>query len=106
MKMLRRSVLVWGMAACVPAVAGSYEDFFVAIQRDDAATITMLLQRGFDPNTRDPRGQVGLMLALKARHSAAAARHHCPAPGELRVHRRGVAQWHNALDDGCALRHQ
>ena len=66
MKMLRRSVLVWGMAACVPAVAGSYEDFFVAIQRDDAATITMLLQRGCDPNTRDPRGQVGLMLALKA----------------------------------------
>ena len=66
MKMLRRSVLVWGMAACVPAVAGSYEDFFVAIQRDDAATITTLLQRGFDPNTRDPRGQVGLMLALKA----------------------------------------
>ena len=64
MKMLRRSVLVWGMAACVPAVAGSYEDFFVAIQRDDAATITTLLQRGFDPNTRDPRGQVGLMLAL------------------------------------------
>jgi hypothetical protein len=54
------------MAACVPAVAGSYEDFFVAIQRDDAATITTLLQRGFDPNTRDPRGQVGLMLALKA----------------------------------------
>ena len=66
MKMLRRSVLVWGMAACVPAVAGSYEEFFVAIQRDDAATITTLLQRGFDPNTRDPRGQVGLMLALKA----------------------------------------
>ena len=66
MKMLRRSVLVWGMVAFVPAVAGSYEDFFVAIQRDDAATITMLLQRGFDPNTRDPRGQVGLMLALKA----------------------------------------
>lgn len=66
MKMLRRSVLVWGMAACVPAVAGSYEDFFVAIQRDDAATITTLLQRGFDPNTRDLRGQVGLMLALKA----------------------------------------
>jgi ankyrin repeat protein len=164
MKMLRRSVLVWGMAACVPAVAGSYEDFFVAIQRDDAATITTLLQRGFDPNTRDPRGQVGLMLALKAdtlkafdalmqarnlrveernaqdesplmmaalrghleavraliardadvnkpgwtplHYAAAAARHHCPAPGEFRVHRRGVAQWHNALDDGCALRHQ
>ena len=52
MKMLRRSVLVWGMAACVPAVAGSYEDFFVAIQRDDAATITMLLQRGISVQAR------------------------------------------------------
>ena len=66
MKVLRRGFLVLGAAACVPAWAGSYEDFFVAIQRDDAATITTLLQRGFDPNTRDPRGQVGLMLALKA----------------------------------------
>ena len=48
------------------AHAGSFEDFFSAIQRDDARALTALLQRGFDPNTRDPRGQVGLMLALKA----------------------------------------
>lgn len=45
--------------------AGSYEDFFVAIKQDNAAAITALLKRGFDPNTRDPSGQHGLFLALR-----------------------------------------
>lgn len=47
------------------ALAGAYEDFFVAILRDDASTINALLRRGFDPNTRDPKGQVGLVIALQ-----------------------------------------
>jgi len=45
--------------------AGSYEDFFIAIKRDDPVTITALLQRGFDPNTRDPDGLPGLYLAVR-----------------------------------------
>ncbi len=47
------------------AVAGAYEDFFIAILRDDGDAITALLRRGFDPNTRNPKGQVGLVLALQ-----------------------------------------
>lgn len=47
------------------ARAGSYEDFFKAVQRDDAATVQSLLERGFDPNTRDPNLQNGLYLALR-----------------------------------------
>ena len=47
------------------ANAGSYEDFFIAIKRDDPATITALLSRGFDPNTRDPDGLPGLYLAVR-----------------------------------------
>jgi uncharacterized protein len=47
------------------ANAGSYEDFFKAIQQDDARTVQSLLQRGFDPNTRDPKQQHGLYLALR-----------------------------------------
>jgi ankyrin repeat protein len=47
-----------------PASAGSYEDFFTAIVRDDARSIESLLSRGFDPNTRSPQGQPGLTLAL------------------------------------------
>jgi ankyrin repeat protein len=46
------------------AWAGAYEDFFVAIMRDDGDAITALLRRGFDPNTRDPKGEVGLAVAL------------------------------------------
>lgn len=47
------------------ARAGSYEDFFAAIKQDDPGTITQLLQRGFDPDTRSPDGQHGLYLALR-----------------------------------------
>ena len=45
--------------------AGSYEDFFVAIKRDDGKAITALLNRGFDPNTPNPEGVNGLYLALR-----------------------------------------
>lgn len=45
--------------------AGSYEDFFTAIQRDDTATLNALLQRGFDANTLNPAAQHGLLLALR-----------------------------------------
>ena len=47
------------------AHAGSYEDFFVAIKQDDARTINALLNRGFDPETPDPKGLTGLFLALR-----------------------------------------
>jgi uncharacterized protein len=47
------------------ASAGSYEDFFKAIQFDDADTVKGLLARGFDPNTRSPQNQHGLYLALR-----------------------------------------
>lgn len=46
------------------ANAGSYEDFFTAIKRDNPVWITQLLQRGFDPNTPNAEGQQGLHLAL------------------------------------------
>lgn len=48
------------------ANAGSYDDYFFAIQRDNAVIVNALLLRGFDPNTVDPRGQHGLILALRA----------------------------------------
>ncbi len=48
-----------------PVYAGSYEDFFAAIKKDDASTVKTLLQRGFDANSRDPNGQHGLYLALQ-----------------------------------------
>jgi uncharacterized protein len=54
------------------ATAGSYDDFFAAVRRDDGAAVTDLLQRGFDPNSRGPEGQSGLMLAVQLRTLRAA----------------------------------
>jgi uncharacterized protein len=45
--------------------AGSYDDFFIAIKRDNAGAAQELLRRGFDPDTRDSRGLPGLYLALR-----------------------------------------
>ena len=47
------------------AFAGSYEDFFQAIKRDDARAVQQLLARGFDANTLDPQRQSGLAIALR-----------------------------------------
>jgi ankyrin repeat protein len=60
-------------AACVSAAnAGAYEDFFQATARDDGRTVRQLLERGFDPNSRDPKGQTALHLALRDQSYAVA----------------------------------
>ncbi|MDO8458326.1 MAG: ankyrin repeat domain-containing protein [Burkholderiaceae bacterium] len=45
--------------------AGSFEDFFSAIKRDDADTVSALLTRGFDVNTIASSGEHGLILAIR-----------------------------------------
>lgn len=45
--------------------AGSFEDFFSAVKQDNAGSVANLLRRGFDPNTRDPKGQQGLLIAIR-----------------------------------------
>ena len=67
MSLQRRSAMAAVALGVVSAGvwAGAYEDFFVAVLRDDGDAITALLHRGFDPNTRDPKGQVGLTIALQ-----------------------------------------
>ena len=54
------------------AVAGSYEDFFIAIRNDNTAALGALLQRGFDPNTVNEKGQPGLTMAMQERSLKAA----------------------------------
>lgn len=55
-------IVIIGFSVCR---AGSYEDFFAAVERDDASAVTAWLQRGFDPNSRSPQGQAPLHLALR-----------------------------------------
>lgn len=64
-KWIKKSLYLFVFIGFISAHAGSYEDFFSAVQRDDANAITQLLARGFDPNTIDPKGQYGLYLALR-----------------------------------------
>jgi ankyrin repeat protein len=45
--------------------AGAFEDFFRAVRADNASGVKSLLDRGFDPNTRDEKGQTGLLIALR-----------------------------------------
>ena len=47
------------------SLAGSYEDFFKALQSDNVRVVQGLLQRGFDPNTVNPEGIPALMLAVR-----------------------------------------
>jgi ankyrin repeat protein len=75
---LTRRLLLAGAAAAGllggrPVWAGSYEDFFKAVERDDGRSVAALLQRGFDPNSRDERGQPALSLAFKEDALKAAA---------------------------------
>ena len=54
--------------------AGSYDDFFSAIVDDDDVAIQTLLTRGFDPNTVDPTGSAGLLLAIRGSSFKVASR--------------------------------
>ncbi len=60
------------LAVVFSAYAGSYEDFFIAIRNDNADEVRALLERGFDPNSRDPKGQPGLTVAMQNRALKAA----------------------------------
>lgn len=64
----RRLLLATAMLATLAAGAaraGAYEDFFIALGNDDAGAIAGLMQRGFDPNTVDEKGQPALLLAMR-----------------------------------------
>ena len=62
---LRYTLYLYVFTVSFSASSGSYEDFFAAIKKDDAAAVTSLLKRGFDANTRDEKGLHGLHLALQ-----------------------------------------
>jgi hypothetical protein len=60
------------MLASFPVVAGSYEDFFRALIRNDGPAAIRLIDRGFDANARYEDGQPGLIVALRAQSDQAA----------------------------------
>lgn len=58
-------VYLFVMIVSFGASADDGTDFFKAVEIDAPHMVEGLLERGFDPNTRDGAGQVGLYLALK-----------------------------------------
>jgi ankyrin repeat protein len=64
----RRGLVVASIAACFapPLRAGSYEDFFAAIDANDARKLRDVLAKGFDVNSVDPKGHRALYLAVRA----------------------------------------
>ena len=62
LKYLAYLVMVIGFSS---ARAGAYEDYFKAVNLNDATVLQGLLARGFDPNSRDEKGQTALYLALR-----------------------------------------
>lgn len=62
---LKTIVAVGFISISASTVAGSYDDFFKAIQLDQPRTVQALLDRGFDPNTVGPDGVPGLIKALQ-----------------------------------------
>ena len=62
---IKKSIYLIVLTGFSAANAGSYEDFFKAIDLEDVRTVEQLLERGIDPNTPNPAGIPALMLALK-----------------------------------------
>jgi ankyrin repeat protein len=64
-KLIKNIVLYVIISFSSAVQAGSYEDFFNAIQKDDVQVISQLLSRGFDPNTYSTEAEPALFFALK-----------------------------------------
>jgi uncharacterized protein len=62
---IRKLLYLAVFASTFSASAGSFDDFFRAVRSDNAGGVVELLNRGFDPNTRDEHGQTGLLIALR-----------------------------------------
>lgn len=58
-------VLIQFLLISGPCWAGSYDDFFKAVQFDNPRELIQLLSRGFDPNTVDQNGTPAIVRALQ-----------------------------------------
>lgn len=60
-----KSIFVLGLIFSAAAWGSSFDDFFIAVAKDDVATVRQLAQRGFDLNTRNAQGEHALFLAIR-----------------------------------------
>ncbi len=65
LKSFKFCFLLFAFALSANAYAGSYQDFFRALDGDRAEEVQALLNRGFDPNTVNEKGVPALILAAQ-----------------------------------------
>ena len=65
MKYIRFLVYFYVFIGYSLSFAGSYDDFFTSMKQDNPSLTRRLLAQGFDPNTVNPDGQYGLLIALR-----------------------------------------
>jgi ankyrin repeat protein len=74
MKKIKFLIVIVGFFSLVlSAVAGTYDDFFKAIQLDNPRDVEQLLARGLDPNTPNAQGVPALLKATQEQSFKAAA---------------------------------
>lgn len=61
----RRALIILAIFFVELVSAGSFDDFFSAIRRDNPSKLIELALRGFDMNTRDESSEPPLIMALK-----------------------------------------
>lgn len=61
----KKSLYLIVAATVLSANATPTDDFFRAVRSDNASGVRDLINRGFDPNVKDPNGQTGLLLAMR-----------------------------------------
>ena len=62
---IKKYVVLFGFSLfSIFSFAGSYEDFFIALQNDQVKVVSSLLSRGFDPNTVNLKAEPALLNAL------------------------------------------
>jgi ankyrin repeat protein len=67
MKHIRKLSYLFALLAvsCATTAANPSVSFFRAVLSDNVSGVQDLIQEGFDPNTRDPKQQTGLIVALR-----------------------------------------
>ena len=64
-KLIKYVVYIGFIFNLFSSFAGSFDDFFIAIQNDEVKVISNLFGRGFDPNTVNLQGEPAILNSLK-----------------------------------------
>ena len=64
-KLIKYVVYIGFIFNSFSSFAGSFDDFFIAIQNDEVKVISNLFTRGFDPNTVNLQGEPAILNSLK-----------------------------------------